>query len=240
MPTHSAYLGTSGWAYPAWKPGFYPKEVPAKKFLEYYATRLNAVEVNYTFKQFPSEKTLTNWANSVPPNFRFAVKANQRITHFQKLRNAGDVTIAFLRALQPLFEAGRLGPILFQLPPNFKADVALLREFLSSLPRSYLYAFEFREPGWFSDEAFATLREFKAAICVADSESLVTPDVATADFCYYRFRQPEGYPPEKLTEIVISLKQKVTQGEVFAFFKHEETPQGAMQAEQALKAVAVP
>jgi len=232
-----AYLGTSGWAYPAWKPEFYPKNVPAKKFLDYYATRLNAVEVNYTFRQFPSEKTLTTWAGSVPADFRFAVKANQRITHFQKLRNAAEVTRAFLTALQPLFETGRLGPILFQLPPDFKPDLVLLREFLSALPRGYLYAFEFRHTDWLSERNFTLLREFNTAICVADSDILVTPDVETASFSYYRFRQPEGYPAEKLAEISSNLKQKIATREVFAFFKHEETPQGALQAEQVLQAL---
>src|SRR5579872_4510299 len=166
--SNPAYLGTSGWAYPAWKPEFYPKKVPAKKFLDYYATRLNAVEVNYTFRQFPSEKTLTNWAAAVPKDFRFAVKANQRITHFQKLRGAGEIATQFLRALQPLHEAGKLGPVLFQLPPDVKADIPLLREFLGALPQAYQYTFEFRHASWFADEVYATLRECKTAICIAD------------------------------------------------------------------------
>lgn len=236
LMSNSIYLGTSGWAYPAWKPEFYPKKVPAKKFLDYYATRLNAVEVNYTFRQFPAEKTLCNWVDSVPKDFRFAVKANQRITHFQKLRNAADVTTAFLRALQPLFEAGKLGPVLFQLPPDMNCDLPLLREFLTCLPKSYLYAFEFRNESWFADEVFATLREFKTAICVADSEKIVTPDVETAAFSYYRFRQPEGYSAKQLSEITEKFKAKLARQEIFAFFKHEETPQGAVQAEQVLKA----
>lgn len=229
------YIGSSGWVYATWKPDFYPKEIPAKKFLDYYATRLNAVEVNYTFRQFPSEKTLNAWVAAVPAGFRFAIKANQRITHFQGLRNTSELVVAFLRALQPLYEAGRLGPILFQLPPNFKLDEPLLRDFLSSLPRAYAYAFEFRDSGWFSEGVFAALREFQAALCIADSEALAVPDVETAQFCYYRFRRSDGYSSEQLAQIIETLKSRMERQQVFAFFKHEELPQGALQASEVLR-----
>src|SRR5574340_1849394 len=114
------YAGTSGWAYPSWKPGFYPAKLASKKFLEYYATRLNSVELNMTFRRFPTEKQLTAWIAATPPGFVFSVKAHQMITHIKRLADAGDWTRRFLAALQPLHEAGKLGTVLFQLPPFLK------------------------------------------------------------------------------------------------------------------------
>ena len=121
------FAGTSGFAYPSWKPRFYPQELPQKKFLEHYATRLNAVEINYTFRRMPAAATLATWAGATPAGFRFALKANQRITHFQKLRDAAEPTRYFLGVLEPLRASDRLGPVLFQLPPQLRCDPALLR-----------------------------------------------------------------------------------------------------------------
>ncbi|TAL07800.1 MAG: DUF72 domain-containing protein, partial [Nitrospirae bacterium] len=125
------YAGTSGWAYPGWKPKFYPAKTPAKKFLEVYATRLNSVEVNYTFRRYPSEKLLAGWIAATPAAFRFSVKANQLITHIKRLRDARELTQRFLSSLQLLVEAGKLGVVLYQLPPFLKADAALLSDFLA-------------------------------------------------------------------------------------------------------------
>src|SRR5450759_4181157 len=134
------YAGTSGFAYPAWKPGFYPAKTPANQFLKYYAQRLNCVEINYTFRRLPSASTLENWVAQTPPVFVFAVKANMRITHILRLKNAAEATGLFLKMIDPLRSARRLGPILFQLPPAMKCDVALLRSYLELLPRDLLYA----------------------------------------------------------------------------------------------------
>ncbi len=130
------YCGTSGFAYPKWKPDFYPAKAPAKDFLKHYATRLNAVEINYTFRQLPSASTLENWVNVTPADFQFACKAHQRITHIQRLKES-EFTPIFFKAIDPLRAARRLGPVLFQLPPNFKADVALLSSFLGEIARRY-------------------------------------------------------------------------------------------------------
>src|SRR5579862_4995654 len=138
------YAGTSGWAYPQWKPDFYPAKLAAAKFLNYYASRLNSVELNYTFRRFPTEKLLAGWIAATAPGFKFAVKANQTITHIKRLRGAGEYTSQFIAALRPLEEEGRLGPVLFQLPPYLKCDPALLAEFLGTLPRGVRAAFEFR------------------------------------------------------------------------------------------------
>src|SRR5208283_2099523 len=138
------YAGTSGFAYPAWKPGFYPAKLPAKQFLRHYAERLNSVEINYTFRRLPSASTLQSWAEATPPGFVFAVKANMRITHILRLKNAEQATELFLKMIDPLRTARRLGPILFQLPPALKCDVALLDGYLDLLPADLRYAFEFR------------------------------------------------------------------------------------------------
>jgi uncharacterized protein YecE (DUF72 family) len=116
------YAGTSGWAYTTWKPDFYPAKLSSAKFLNYYAGRLNSVEVNYTFRSLPTEKLLTGWMAETPPGFKFAIKANQAITHIQRLRSADKATSEFIDSLLPLKEAGKLGPVLFQLPPNLKCD----------------------------------------------------------------------------------------------------------------------
>src|SRR5579862_1035926 len=129
------YAGTSGWAYPTWKPDFYPAKLKAADFLRFYATRLNSVELNYTFRRFPTDKLQLGWIAATPPDFKFAVKAHQTITHVKRLRGAGELALKFIAALRPLEEEGRLGPVLFQLPPFSKCDLLLLAEFLQSLPR---------------------------------------------------------------------------------------------------------
>ncbi|HET8666464.1 MAG TPA: DUF72 domain-containing protein, partial [Terriglobales bacterium] len=132
MPLH---VGTSGWAYPAWKPVFYPEKLAQKKFLSYYAGRLNSVEVNYSFRQFIKEATLQTWIAETPENFRFCIKAHQSITHIRRLRNADEALTRFVDSVRPLASAGKLGPALFQLPPNMKADAVLLEEFCAKFPR---------------------------------------------------------------------------------------------------------
>src|SRR4029077_16128692 len=120
------YAGTSGWAYGTWKPDFYPAKLSSTKFLNYYANRLNSVEVNYTFRTIPTEKLLKGWIGETPPGFKFTIKANQAITHIKRLRNAVTVASKFIDSLLPLKEADKLGPLLFQLPPNLKCDLPLL------------------------------------------------------------------------------------------------------------------
>jgi uncharacterized protein YecE (DUF72 family) len=228
------YAGTSGWAYPSWKPGFYPSKLAAKKFLEYYATRLNSVELNMTFRRFPTEKQLAAWIAATPAEFVFSVKAHQMITHIKRLAEAGDWTRRFLGALQPLHEAGKLGTVLFQLPPFLKCDLERLDEFISHLPAAIRCTFEFRHKSWFSDEVFERLRNANVALCVAESEDLETPDVVTADFCYYRLRKPE-YSPAERKELARKFQGLVAKkSDVFVYFKHEETAEGALYAEELL------
>jgi len=229
------FIGTSGWAYPSWKPGFYPPALPQKKFLGYYATRLNSVEVNYTFRQLPTESMLTGWLAASNAGFRFSFKAPQRITHILRLKDCSDAVAALSRALAPVVAAGRMGVVLFQLPPNFKADVPRLNSFLvDANPCGLRMAFEFRHISWFCDEMYAVLRHHRVALCVAESEDLETPDVATAPFACYRFRK-SGYSASQLDAIENTLRSRSADGEVFAYFKHEDEPTGAICAVDTLR-----
>jgi len=227
------YAGTSGWAYPAWKPAWYPAKLAAAKFLGYYATRLNSVELNYTYRRFPTEKLQLGWIAQTAPGFRFAVKAHQTITHVKRLDGALEFTTSFLSALAPLRSAERLGPVLFQLPPFLKCDVSRLGAFVSGLPTDTRYAFEFRHESWFSDPVYDCLRAANCALCVAESETLETPDVTTADFTYWRLRK-ESYEVGALKSRI----QPHLAHDIFVYFKHEDTPDGAMCAEQLRQSVA--
>ena len=233
----TVYAGTSGWSYPSWKPSFYPAKLASAKFLGYYATRLNTVEVNYTFRAFPSEKMLTGWVAATPEHFRFAVKAHQSITHIKRLQDAGDSVARFVNALEPLRQGGRLGPILFQLPPFLKCNVSRLEAFLQVLPPGIRTAFEFRHESWFCDEIVALLRKANAALCEAESENMKTPSAQTADFAYLRLRK-EDYSPAARKQIAQRVAEVAAAGDVFVYFKHEDTPEGALYAEELLAAKA--
>lgn len=227
------FAGTSGWAYPKWRRGFYPAEVSSKRFLEYYATRLNSVEVNYTFLRPVSRELWNEWLAGTPAHFLFAVKAPQVITHFKRLKGAAGLTKSFLMSLSPVRKAGRLGPILFQLPPNMKCDISRLRIFLSTLPKGTRVAFEFRHASWFHEEVYDALQERGAAVCLAESEKLETPIVSTADFSYLRLRKAK-YSAQ---EIALRAMKLARAGDVFLYFKHEDTPEGPLNAEEVLRLV---
>ena len=229
------FVGCSGWAYPSWRPDFYPPSVPAKGLLEYYATRLNSVEVNYTFRSLPSGSTVQSWLAATGGDFRFSFKAPQRITHILRLKNCRESLDRFARAIAPVAEVGRLGVILFQLPPNMKADEALLASFLGDARSiGFRLSFEFRHPSWFSEPIYAVLREHAAALCIAESDELSTPPEVTAPFACHRLRRTD-YSPADLAAISENLRSQAAQGDVFAYFKHEEEPTGALQAASVLE-----
>ncbi|HTB12377.1 MAG TPA: DUF72 domain-containing protein [Bryobacteraceae bacterium] len=228
------YAGTSGFAYPSWKPDFYPQKVAAKDFLKHYAARLNSVEINYTFRQLPKASTLENWVSATPEGFVFACKAHMRITHLLRLRES-EFTEAFFRAIDPLRATRRLGPVLFQLPPNFKADPLLLAAFLEKLPKEIRYAFEFRNKTWLSDEVNRLLEQHGVALCLAESEKFEVPETITAKFVYVRLRK-DDYSPAERAEIASRVQRLRADGrDVFVFFKHEDTPAGAVYAEELIK-----
>ena len=228
------FAGTSGFAYPGWKPRFYPDKLPAKKFLEYYSRRLNAVEINYTYRRLPAASTLTGWVEATQAGFVFAPKAHMRITHILKLKDAAEFTGVFLKAIDPLRSARRLGPILFQLPPTLQMDLPLLSDFMAHLPGDLRYTFEFRHASWLAEATYKLLADHKIALCAAESEKLKTPAVITADFIYYRLRKPE-YSADDRREIASATERFLGSGkDVFLFFKHEDTPEGALYAEEIL------
>lgn len=225
------YSGTSGFAYASWKPDFYPADVPAKKFLSHYAERLNAVEINYTFRRLPSAGTLENWVATTRAGFIFGLKAHMRITHIQKLQRS-EFADVFFKAIDPLRTAGRLGPVLFQLPPAFRCDLPVLEEFLAGLPEGLRCAFEFRHASWLTDPVYQALERRGVSLCLAESEKLVVPEVITAPFVYSRLRK-DDYSMEERNEIAGRVEQLLGQGrDVYVFFKHEETPAGALYAEE--------
>ena len=229
------YAGTSGFAYPTWKPRFYPADLPAKKFLEYYSRRLNSVEVNYTFRRLAASSTLENWIKATEPGFLFAPKAHQRITHMLRLKDAAEFTEIFLRSIDLLRATHRLGPVLFQLPPYLRCDLKLLADFLAGLPTDIRYSFEFRHASWLVEAVYDMLRKHNVALCWAESEKLEVPEVATADFAYFRLRKAE-YPPAERKAISESVtKALADRKDVFVFFKHEDTPDGALYAEELLE-----
>ena len=243
-PAQRLFVGTSGWAYPTWKPGFYPTTLPAKNFLAFYASRLTAVEVNYTFASTLKPGQLQGWLDATPPHFRFCFKAPRRITHFSRLRDAHDLVAAFLATLAPA--AGRLGPVLFQLPPNFKADPQRLAAFLAapafSAPTSPPIAFEFRHPTWFAEDTYALLRAANSALCIAESDDLQTPEVHTsATHACFRLRRSGGYRPREIAAFAQRFRARATDPtqprEVYVFHKHEDAPTGALNAAALLRAL---
>jgi|SRR5690348_1880160 uncharacterized protein YecE (DUF72 family) len=229
------YAGTSGFAYPNWKPAFYPEKLPQKDFLKHYSQRLNCVEINYTFRRLPSATTLQNWVQATPAGFVFALKANMRITHILRLKNAGEATELFFKMIDPVRTARRLGPILFQLPPAMKCDLETLRNYLDLLPEGMRYAFEFRHASWLTEPVYEELRRRNVSVCVAESERFEVPEVITADFVYYRLRKP-GYTPADIDAFAARARDLLATGrDLFLMFKHEETPEGALNAERVLK-----
>ncbi len=212
-------IGTSGFSYKEWLGGFYPQKLPATRMLEYYSERMPTVEINYTFRAMPKTTMLEGWASRTPASFRFALKAPQRITHFARLRDAKETTDTFVERASVMGE--RLGPALFQLPPDFKLDLPLLRDFLAILKGRIRAAFEFRNRSWFDDSVMTALADNGAALCIAETEKLASPLERTAPYVYLRLRR-ETYDDAGLDEWVKNLDRLASGAdEVFVYFKHE-------------------
>jgi len=233
------FAGTSGWAYPTWKPGFYPARTTAKNFLGFYASQLSSVEVNYTFRTLPSAAVLEGWIATTPSGFRFSFKAPQRITHFSRLRDCAALVQQFVSSVEPVRQTGKLGCLLFQLPPNFKADPVRLQELLRTpalaSPHAPPIAFEFRDTSWFTDEIYTILREHNAALCVAESDDLFTPEIhpASTHVCF-RLRRNGGYSPIELHAFAQRIVPLARHRDTYVYFKHEDEPTGALNAQHFL------
>ena len=228
------HAGTSGYSYPEWKGTFYPEKFAAKDMLRYYAERFETVEINNTFYRMPTEALLRGWAEQVPAAFTFVLKAPKRITHDRRLKDVGELVAFFTQTAATL--GARLGPLLFQLPPNFKKDVPLLRDFLAQVPPGPGVAVEFRNATWFDDETWAALRARGAALCVADTgEEPVVPLVATADWGYLRLRR-ENFSDDELRAWAERIEAQPW-GEAYVFLKHEEEGKGPKLAARLLELV---
>ena len=218
------WVGTSGYNYPEWKGSFYPADLPAAKMLPYYAERFSTVEINATFYRMPNAKTIAGWAGAATDGFVFGLKAPKRITHDERLRDVDEPLRYFCDVIGGL--GGKLGPLLFQLPPTFKQDLGRLGDLLVRVPSGFRCAFEFRHASWFSEDVYALLRTRNAALCIADTEAGTTPLVATADFGYFRLRD-EGYSADELRAWGDTVR-RLGAGwrEAFVYFKHEESGVG--------------
>ncbi len=223
-----AYVGTSGYAYKEWKGKFYPDDLPADQMLRHYAERLRTVEINNTFYRMPAESVLDRWNAQVPDGFSFVLKAPRRITHMGRLKDVGDPVGFFLERANRL--AGKLGPLLFQLPPYFKKDIERLEAFTGLLPEGRRVAVEFRHLSWFDDAVYEILRSANVALCVADGELKggAPPFVATADWGYLRLRRVE-YDDGALAVLANTIL-KQSWSEVYVFFKHEDDAAGPAMA----------
>ena len=212
-------VGTSGYNFDEWKGSFYPEKFPAAKMLAYYAERLETVEINYSFYRMPNAKTITGWDQAVPEGFSFVLKVSQKITHFKRLHEIENELRYFCDTARGLH--AKLGPLLFQLPPNFKKDAERLRQTLALVPPEIRAAWEFRHASWFDDDVYQILKRFNAALVVADTEAGTTPEVATADWGYVRLRD-EGYGEGDLQRWVERIKS-LGRGwkDAYVFFKHE-------------------
>ena len=184
------YIGCSGWHYEHWRGTFYPEELPKAKWLSFYARQFTTVELNNSFYHLPSEKAFTTWRESTADNFVFAVKVSRFITHIKRLRNLGSAVENFLCRAGLL--KGKLGPLLYQLPPSMKRNDELLQDFLSTLPSNYQHVIEFRHESWIDERVFDILRRHNVGLCVFDMPGLSCPLVATSDFAYVRFHGSEG------------------------------------------------
>ncbi|MDQ6622199.1 MAG: DUF72 domain-containing protein [Verrucomicrobiota bacterium] len=226
------WIGTSGFQYKEWKGSFYPEDLPASKMLAYYAERFATTEVNYTFHRIPSAKTIEGWWKGTPERFCFSLKAPQKVTHWSKLRNCGDTLRFFHQVVCDLEK--KLGCVLFQLPPTLKKDAALLEAFLQDIPDGMRAAFEFREPGWFSDDIFELLKRKNLALCIAESEKLNTPNESTADYGYLRLRR-EDYGEADIARWSEAVRARSNEwSDAYVYFKHEESGIGPKLAQQMM------
>jgi uncharacterized protein YecE (DUF72 family) len=233
-PAGRGHVGTSGWSYASWKPVFYPKELKSADFLRYYGTRLSTLEVNYTFNHLPTEKNIAAWREATPPEFLFALKGSQQITHYRQLRDPAETLPLFFERARPLGD--RLGPVLFQTPPWLKRDDDRLAGFLASLPRDVRCALEVRDPSWYVDDVYELLRTVGVALVHAEGERAPSPVETigtTAPFAYARLRKREGYTEDDVEMWAARFRPMLEAGkDVYAYFRHDDTGANALSAER--------
>jgi uncharacterized protein YecE (DUF72 family) len=218
------HVGTSGYNYTEWRGTFYPDDLPSKEMFAFYSGVFETVEINYTFYRMPTQKTTAAWLAQAPAGFMYTLKAPQRMTHIQRLKDAGENLRFFCDAARVL--GAHLGALLFQLPPTFRCDLERLSAFLAEMPADVRPAFEFRHESWLNDEVYALLKSRNAALCIADFGDKTTPMQPTARHGYFRLRD-EGYQPADIARWADRiLEQRDAWDEVFVYFKHEDEGKG--------------
>lgn len=218
------YVGTSGYNYPEWRGTFYPEKLPAKAMFAFYAERFRTVEINATFYRMPTPRLAAGWLEQAPAGFRYALKAPRQITHIKRLKDSAGALAYFCESARVL--GAHLGPLLFQLPPSFRADLPRLTAFLDLLPTDLRAAFEFRHESWLSEAVYGVLRERGVALCIADFGDKTTPVLATSTYGYLRLRD-EGYTPADLERWALEVvTHSATWTDVYVFFKHEKAGKG--------------
>jgi uncharacterized protein YecE (DUF72 family) len=229
MTTSRLLAGASGYSFKEWKGAFYPADIKAEEMLPFYSARLPTVEINNTFYRMPKTSVLENWAATTPRDFRFAIKASQRITHMSRLRaeTAAEPLSYLYRNLAAL--GAKRGPVLFQLPPNMKKDLPRLAEFLGLLPEGHHAVFEFRNDAWFDNDVYTALKAAGAALCLSEREDSAPPPlVETAPWGYVRLRL-ETYSDDDLKDWVRKLAA-TNWRETYVYFMHEPTAPGYAKA----------
>lgn len=240
----SIHIGTSGWHYAHWRGPFYSESLSERHFLEHYIARFGTVEINNSFYHLPQEETLLNWRDKVPDDFVFAVKGSRYLTHMKKLKNPEEGLAKFFGRIETL--GRRLGPILFQLPPKWRVNPQRLAHFLACLPKQHRYAFEFRDPSWFSEPVYEVLTQHQAALCIYDLAGNTTPKHVTCDFVYIRLHGPDAayegsYSPQTLAGWAGAMSTWNRQGkDIYCYFDNDQAgyaPQNALRLKQMLDQV---
>jgi uncharacterized protein YecE (DUF72 family) len=222
------HVGTSGYNYPEWRGPFYPAGLSAAHMLPYYGERFGTVEIDATFYRMPTEKTVAAWADATPASFVFTLKAPQRITHVKRLLDVDEPLRRFTDVAAALGD--KLGPLFFQLPPNFRKATDRLAQLLALLPPGRRAAFEFRHDSWFADDVYELLRTRDAALCVADTEAGTTPEVATASWGYLRLRDAD-YDDAELDRWAAAV-ERAEWRDAFVYVKHEDEARGPALAQR--------
>jgi len=239
--TNCIHVGTSGWSYKHWRGNFYPDNLTEKEYLAYYSKHFSTVEINSSFYHLPQEKTVTDWTETVPEDFIFSVKASRYITHMKKLTDPEKSVSLFFESIQGF--KNKLGPVLFQLPPQFEFNPERLKSFLKVLPENYRYAFEFRDSSWFNPIVYELLKEKNIAFCIYNLGDYYSPKEITADFVYIRCHGPVNlgqglYNREKIIGFSNDIKNYLKSGkEVFCYFNNDESgyaPQNATELQHIL------
>ncbi len=235
-------IGTSGWNFASWRGSFYPGDTSDDSLLCRYAEQFDTVELNNSFYQLPDRSTINHWLRQTPPEFLFSVKASRYLTHIKKLKDADAGLERFLSAIEPFGD--KLGPLLFQLPPNWRANPQRLDSFLSSLPDRHRYTFEFRDPSWFSTDIYQLLGAHGAAFCIYDLEGKRSPEKVTTDFVYIRLHGPSERPYEgnydgrTLAGLARKIRRWQAQGrDIYCYFDNDHracAPADAMRLKQSL------